>query len=188
VTDGVVTDGVVTDGVVTDGVVTDGVVTDGVVTDGVVTDGVVTDAVSVVDVEFPRLVERLRAATGAVQARMAAACARAGRDPSEVRLVVISKTFAVPVIRAAVAAGVTELGENRVQEAQEKIPECRAPDGTSLVTCRATRRAGRSSSSTRSSRSIPCALRVGSTTCWRAAWPVTGRCGAATARCRSVSR
>jgi pyridoxal phosphate enzyme (YggS family) len=77
----------------------------------------------VIDVAAPEAVERLRAARRVVLARIAAACARAGRDPAEVRLVAVSKTVPAPVLRAAVAAGFTELGENRIQEAIEKAPQ-----------------------------------------------------------------
>jgi pyridoxal phosphate enzyme (YggS family) len=57
----------------------------------------------------------------AVQARIADAARRAGRSPGEVRLVAVSKTVDVERIRAAVAAGVPALGENRVQEARAKV-------------------------------------------------------------------
>jgi hypothetical protein len=56
-----------------------------------------------------------------VRNRLARACERAGRSPSSVRLVAISKTHPVDYVRAAVAAGQTRFGENRVQEALEKI-------------------------------------------------------------------
>ena len=56
-----------------------------------------------------------------VQERMHAAAARAGREPSSVTLVAVSKTMPVDVIRQAVEAGATILGENRVQEAAEKV-------------------------------------------------------------------
>jgi PLP dependent protein len=49
------------------------------------------------------------------------AASRAGREPSSVRLVAVSKTVPVEIIGQALAAGVTILGENRVQEAQDKI-------------------------------------------------------------------
>ena len=48
------------------------------------------------------------------------ACARVGRDPASVTLVAVSKTVDVERLRAAVAAGLTTLGENRVQEAAAK--------------------------------------------------------------------
>src|SRR5512136_2400961 len=56
-----------------------------------------------------------------VQNRIAAAAKGAGREPSFVHLVVVTKTVAVDRIREAVAAGAKILGENRVQEAREKI-------------------------------------------------------------------
>jgi len=56
-----------------------------------------------------------------VQDRIAAAAKRAGRDPSSVRLVTVTKTIGFDRIREAVTAGAAILGENRVQEAKEKI-------------------------------------------------------------------
>ncbi len=56
-----------------------------------------------------------------VQERIAAAAGRSGRTPSDVTLVAVTKTVDVGSIREAVAAGVKVLGENRVQEAKEKI-------------------------------------------------------------------
>lgn len=55
-----------------------------------------------------------------VRARMAAACARAGRPAEAVRLVAVSKRVPPDVVRAAVAAGVARLGESYVQEARAK--------------------------------------------------------------------
>jgi pyridoxal phosphate enzyme (YggS family) len=63
----------------------------------------------------------IRANLDAVRARIDRAAERAGRSAADVLLVAVSKTVAVERIRAAVAAGVTALGENRVQEAREKI-------------------------------------------------------------------
>lgn len=54
---------------------------------------------------------------------VAEACERADRDPIDVRVVAISKTFPAAAIREAAAAGFHEIGENRVQEAAEKLPE-----------------------------------------------------------------
>ena len=56
-----------------------------------------------------------------IQDRIAAAAKRAGRDPSSVKLVTVTKTIDHDRIRQAVAAGAAVLGENRVQEAKEKI-------------------------------------------------------------------
>jgi PLP dependent protein len=58
-----------------------------------------------------------------VRDRIAAACARAHRDPGSVRLVAVSKTVPAAVVTEAMAAGQTLFGENRVQEAQKKIVE-----------------------------------------------------------------
>ncbi len=56
-----------------------------------------------------------------INQRIAAAALRAGRDPLSVRLVVVTKTVDVQRVREAVAAGAAILGENRVQEARDKI-------------------------------------------------------------------
>jgi PLP dependent protein len=56
-----------------------------------------------------------------VQERVSRAAERAGRRPDGVLLIGVSKTVDVARIRAAVAAGVTTLGENRVQEAKTKV-------------------------------------------------------------------
>lgn len=68
-------------------------------------------------------VERLQAAREAVLGRIADACARVGRDRDEVTLVAVSKTVPAERLRAAVEAGLTILGENRVQEAEAKVGE-----------------------------------------------------------------
>jgi pyridoxal phosphate enzyme (YggS family) len=57
-----------------------------------------------------------------VQERIASACARVGRDPSEVTLVAVTKTFPAEVVAQAFRLGLCHLGENRVEEAAEKIP------------------------------------------------------------------
>jgi pyridoxal phosphate enzyme (YggS family) len=67
-------------------------------------------------------IDRLRAARERVLGRIADACARAGRDPAEVTLVAVTKTVAAERVRAAVAAGLAVLGENRVQEGEAKAP------------------------------------------------------------------
>ena len=61
-----------------------------------------------------------------LRGRIAAASARAGRDPREVKLVAVSKNIDVERIVLAVEAGVRDFGENRVQEAAEKIPRVHA--------------------------------------------------------------
>jgi hypothetical protein len=62
----------------------------------------------------------IRARLEAIRNRMEKACRRAGRDPGAVRFVAVSKSHTVEEIREAIAAGVTDLGENRVQEAESK--------------------------------------------------------------------
>ena len=56
-----------------------------------------------------------------VRERIAAACRRAGRSPEDVTLVGVSKGFPAAAIEEALAAGLREVGENRVQEAAAKI-------------------------------------------------------------------
>jgi len=60
-----------------------------------------------------------------VKARIAEACARAGRDPASVTLVAVSKTHPAEAVLAALAAGQAVFGENRVQEAMAKFPALR---------------------------------------------------------------
>ncbi len=66
---------------------------------------------------MPSIADRLTE----VRARMDAAARSAGRDPSSVRLIAVSKTFPIDAVRAAYAAGQRDFGENRVQEALQKI-------------------------------------------------------------------
>jgi PLP dependent protein len=56
----------------------------------------------------------------AVEARIKAACTRVGRDPSEIRLVPVSKNQSMELIAEAYDSGIRIFGENRVQEAAEK--------------------------------------------------------------------
>ncbi|MPS95333.1 YggS family pyridoxal phosphate-dependent enzyme [Comamonas sp.] len=65
-------------------------------------------------------VEDFRCNLATVQARIAAACRRAGRDPAGVRLLPVSKTKPESSLRLAHAAGCLMLGENKVQEAYGK--------------------------------------------------------------------
>jgi pyridoxal phosphate enzyme (YggS family) len=57
-----------------------------------------------------------------VRAEIARACKDAGRDPAEVTLVAVSKTFGLEQIEPVIAAGQRMFGENRVQEAKAKWP------------------------------------------------------------------
>jgi pyridoxal phosphate enzyme (YggS family) len=56
----------------------------------------------------------------AIKLRIAQACARAGRDPADVTLVAVAKTFPAAAVGEAVAAGVADIGENYVQELLRK--------------------------------------------------------------------
>lgn len=60
-----------------------------------------------------------------VRAGIEEACARAGRDPSAVTLVAVTKTHPPETVREAVEAGLTIFGENRVQEGARKIDALR---------------------------------------------------------------
>jgi len=62
---------------------------------------------------------------GEVRRRMAQACTEAGRDPADVTLVAVSKTFDAAAIAPVIAAGQRVFGENRVQEAKAKWPALR---------------------------------------------------------------
>jgi PLP dependent protein len=74
-----------------------------------------------------RMVEPIAEATNLrerfdkVRERIAAVAGRCDREPTEITLVAVSKTHPVVVVREALAAGATDLGENRVQEAETKI-------------------------------------------------------------------
>ena len=56
-----------------------------------------------------------------VEDRIKESALSSGRDPETVKLVVVSKTVPVDIVRAGIKAGVTDLGENYVQEARGKI-------------------------------------------------------------------
>lgn len=58
-----------------------------------------------------------------VREQLVRACDQAGRDPRSVRLIAVSKTHAPDAVSEAIAAGVRDFGENRVEEAASKIPQ-----------------------------------------------------------------
>ncbi len=66
----------------------------------------------------------------AIRARISAACERGGRDPESVTLVAVSKTQPALAIVEAFHAGITDFGENRVQEAVPKLAAVREMLGT----------------------------------------------------------
>jgi pyridoxal phosphate enzyme (YggS family) len=65
----------------------------------------------------------VRARLADVRDRIARAAARAGRDPSRIRLIAISKTFGADAVRTAAGEGQIDFGENKLQEAQQKRQE-----------------------------------------------------------------
>jgi len=67
------------------------------------------------------MAEEIESRLKMVTDQMRTAAARSGRDPDSVRLVAVSKTVSADRVLAAIEAGVTDLGENYVQEAQAKI-------------------------------------------------------------------
>ena len=67
--------------------------------------------------------EELSAGLSKVQAQVAAACADAGRDPAEVTLVVVTKTYPASDVRLLAGLGVRDVGESRDQEASAKVGE-----------------------------------------------------------------
>jgi pyridoxal phosphate enzyme (YggS family) len=68
----------------------------------------------------------IAAGLATVQADIAAACREANRNPSEVTLIAVSKTFPAQSIEQAIASGQRVFGENRVQETKAKWPDIRA--------------------------------------------------------------
>lgn len=68
-----------------------------------------------------------------IQDRIAAAAVRVGRNPNSIELVAVSKTKPVSLIVEAIEAGITHIGENRVQEAQSKYPQIDHPVKWHLV-------------------------------------------------------
>jgi len=68
--------------------------------------------------------DELAANLAAVRASIAEACADAGRDPAEVALIAVTKTFPVPDVIALAGLGVSDIGENKDQEAAPKVAAC----------------------------------------------------------------
>jgi PLP dependent protein len=66
---------------------------------------------------YPHVSERV----AAVRERIAAACDRTGRDPSEVTIVAVTKTHPSEAVEAVRAAGIADVAENRIQELEEKV-------------------------------------------------------------------
>jgi pyridoxal phosphate enzyme (YggS family) len=68
--------------------------------------------------------DELRANLKAVRARIAAACESVGRPADDLTLIAVTKTFPASDVRLLVELGVTDIGENRDQEAARKAAEC----------------------------------------------------------------
>jgi pyridoxal phosphate enzyme (YggS family) len=68
--------------------------------------------------------EEIAAGLAAVRARIDAACAAAGRASEEVTLVAVTKTFPASDVRLLADLGITDVGENRDQEARDKHAAC----------------------------------------------------------------
>ena len=66
---------------------------------------------------------QLRERLHAVRVRIEAAARRSGRSAQEIKLIAVTKTHPAEIVRQAIDEGLTELGENRVQEAEAKITE-----------------------------------------------------------------
>jgi len=75
------------------------------------------------------MLDRIRS----VESRIAAACERAGRRREDVLLIAVSKTFPADAVEAALHAGITDVGENRVQEARDKKPDVQSPGRWHLI-------------------------------------------------------
>ena len=68
-----------------------------------------------------------------VRERIAAAAARAGRDPAAITIVAVTKTHGPEVVTQAIEAGLADVGENKVQEFLAKAPEVKLPCRWHLV-------------------------------------------------------
>jgi len=76
--------------------------------------------------DAPAIVSPVPGALATVRARITQAAARAGRSADSITLVAVSKTKPAAAVEAAIAAGQTVFGENRVQEAAAKFDTLRA--------------------------------------------------------------
>src|SRR5258705_7041383 len=62
-----------------------------------------------------------------IRQRIGTACERAGREPSSVALLAVTKTHLPETVAEAARLGLTLFGENKIQEAKAKIPHCPGP-------------------------------------------------------------
>ena len=77
--------------------------------------------------------DRIARNLSAVRERVAKAAEGSGRSPKDVLVVTVSKTWSALVVQAAVDAGALTLGENRVQEAQDKVPQIQGSPAWHLI-------------------------------------------------------
>ncbi len=80
-----------------------------------------TISASEIDPVSPAEAAVIAAARDRIQDRIDQACQRCGRDPADVRMIAVSKTIHAERLRVAVSVGVDTFGENRVQEAADKV-------------------------------------------------------------------
>lgn len=73
--------------------------------------------------ENQQKIRKLRERLAEIRSRIERAANKVGRKADEIKLVAVSKTHPVEILKAAIAAGATDFGENRVQEAEAKIAE-----------------------------------------------------------------
>jgi len=66
--------------------------------------------------------DEIRVNIAALEERVAAACARAGRARAGVRIVAVTKTFPATDVEHSIASRMSDVGENKVQEARDKRP------------------------------------------------------------------
>ncbi len=71
---------------------------------------------------------QLEVALGQVRGRIAEAAERAGREPRSVRIVAVTKGRPISAARAALSLGLSDLGENRVEELEVKVPQIESAD------------------------------------------------------------
>ncbi|HMW31968.1 MAG TPA: YggS family pyridoxal phosphate-dependent enzyme [bacterium] len=65
----------------------------------------------------------IRANIETIRKKIEASARKVGRDPKEIHLIAVTKTYGIDYVREAVAAGISLIGENKVQEAKEKYTE-----------------------------------------------------------------
>lgn len=70
---------------------------------------------------------------GLVKERIAAVCTESARDPSSVRLIAVTKTYPLSDMMTVLECGCHDVGENRVQELEEKIPLLNIPVSAHLI-------------------------------------------------------